>query len=85
MTTSVQEFFPFIPDYMDWESWNGNVIVWYGQENIPFHPEEEWQITAKCLAESPTFSTYPVPDPELFASWQDWANEFTLIVNGPSH
>jgi len=80
-----QQFFPFNASNMDWESWNGNLIMFFGAEPIPFMPEDEWAIVAKNVVQLPTFSTYPVPDPELFASWQDWANEFTLIVNGPSH
>jgi hypothetical protein len=81
---SVQQFFPFVPDYMDWEAWNGNLIIFYSEEPVPFHPETEWQITAKSVAQLPTFSAYPVPDPDLYNDWQSWANEFTLIINGPS-
>jgi hypothetical protein len=27
---------------------------------------------------------YPVPLPDTFDTWQDWAKEFTEIINGPS-
>ena len=80
-----QQFFPCLPDTMDWETWNGNFIIYYGQENIAYNTEENWQYTAKNIAQSVTFSAYPVPDPENFNNWQDWAKEVTLIINGPSH
>lgn len=78
------QFFPFIPAGSDWQSWNGNLAMFYGQEPIPYMPEDSWKIVAKNVAQLPTFSAYPVPDPELFQNWQDWASEFTLIINGPS-
>jgi hypothetical protein len=70
---------------MDWESWNGNFIIYYGQENITYHPEIEWQLMAKNVAQSPTFASYPIPDPDDFDNWQDWAFEVTTIINGPSY
>jgi len=79
-----QQFFPFNPATMDWDSWNGNLIIFYGAEPIPYMPEEEWHEVAKNVTQLPTFSAYPVPDPDLFETWQDWATEFTLIINGPS-
>ena len=80
-----QQFFPFIAEGSDWSNWNGNLAMFYGAEPIPYIPEEDhWKEVAKNVAQLPIFSAYPVPDPELFEHWQDWANEFTLIVNGPS-
>jgi hypothetical protein len=79
-----QPFYPYLPEHMDWDSWNGNLIMWYSAESIGIHPEIDWQITAKNVSQSPTFSAYPVPDPDTFENWQDWALEFTQIINGPS-
>ena len=81
---SFQKFFPFSPAYSTWEDWNGNLIVFYGQETIPHNSEVNWKDTASSLALLPTFQVFPVPAPETFDNWQDWANEFTQIVNGPS-
>lgn len=78
-----EQFFPFGSN-MSWEDWNGNLIMFYGEEPIPYHSELEWKTTAKSVTQLTTFENYPVPDPELFQNWQDWANEFTLIINGPS-
>jgi hypothetical protein len=33
---------------------------------------------------SETFGTYPVPSPDTYTTWQEWAREFTTIINGPS-
>lgn len=79
-----QQFFPFIPDYMSWEDWNGNLILYYSQEPVPYSEELLWQGTAKNIAELPTFAAYPVPDPDQYSDWQSWAKDFTEIINGSS-
>ena len=81
---SLQQFFPFSPTNMSWEDWNGNLIMYYGEEPIPYSPEIDWKVTASNVAQLPTFASYPVPIPETYENWQDWALEFTLIINGPS-
>lgn len=81
---ALQQFFPFSPDYMTWDEWNGNMVLFYSEEPIPYNQEDEWQETAKNIAQLPTFLNYPVPDPTLFENWQDWAKQFTLIINGPT-
>jgi hypothetical protein len=79
-----QQFFPCLPDYMSWEEWTGNVIIYYGQKNIEFSPEENWKDGAMNIVLSETFGAYPVPNPDTFETWQDWARAFTEIINGPS-
>jgi len=81
---ALQQFFPFIPDGMDWQSWNGNLVMYYAEEPIPYLSEEQWTSVAKSVSELPTFINYPVPDPSEYANWQSWAKEFTMIINGPS-
>jgi len=81
---SFNQFFPFSPDYSTWEEWNGNFIVYYGQETIPDVLEDQWRDAANQIADLPTFSVYPIPGASKFATWQDWANEVTTIINGPS-
>jgi len=81
---SIQQFFPFLPEYSTWENWNGNLIMYYGEEPIPYVEEQDWKVTANNVAQLPTFSVYPVPLPDLYENWQDWAREFTLIINGPT-
>jgi hypothetical protein len=78
-----EQFFPFGSN-MSWEDWNGNFIMFYGEEPIPYHSEEDWKITAKSIVQLTTFEVFPVPDPELFENWQDWADQLTFIINGPS-
>lgn len=82
---AIQTFFPFIPEGSDWQTWNGNLVMFYSEELIPYViDEKEWKFVAKNVSQLPAFMSYPVPDPELYANWQDWASEFTLIINGPS-
>ena len=80
-----QQFFPCLPDYMDWDTWNGNLLIYYGQRNIQMAPEDNWREGAMNIVQSPVFSRYPVPTPETYETWQDWAREVTTIVNGKSH
>jgi hypothetical protein len=79
-----QQFFPVTPNEMSWEDWNGNFILYYGQEPVAFHPEAEWQIAAAQIASLPTFSAYPIPMPDDYVNWQDWALQVTSIINGSS-
>jgi hypothetical protein len=79
-----QIFFPIIPNNMSWEDWNGNVIMYFGAEPISHTSEEDWKFMAKNIGQLPRFEVYPLPDPDLFENWQDWAYQFTLIINGPS-
>ena len=82
---ATQPFFPYVPDYMTWEDWTGNMIIHYGQQNIMLSSEDNWQEGAQNMARIETFGAYPVPSPERFENWQDWAREFTLIINGRSY
>ena len=81
---SFQRFFPFSPNGMSWEDWNGNLIMFYGQEPIGYLPEDQWRQVAHGIGQLTTFQVFPVPNPEAFENWQDWALEFTQIINGPS-
>jgi hypothetical protein len=80
-----QPFIPFTPDYMSWEDWNGNMIIYFGQVNIPHTDEANWKQTADVLCSTLLFSAYPLPDADRYDNWQDWAMEVTTIVNGKSH
>lgn len=79
-----QQFFPFAPNSMTWEEWNGNFIIYYGQETLPNVSEIEWRDAADQIATLPTFATYPVPSSGNFETWQEWASEVTTIINGLS-
>jgi hypothetical protein len=80
-----QIFFPFNPEGMDWQHWNGNLIMYFGTELIPYTTDEnDWKMVAKNVSQLPRFTVYPVSDPDLYENWQDWALEFTQIINGPS-
>ena len=81
-TSHFQPYFPYIPAYSTWEEYNGNLILYHSGQPIPFSTEDEWQHTARNVAQLPVFSAYPIPDPSLFTTWQDWAHEFGLILNG---
>jgi hypothetical protein len=81
---ALQSFFPCTPTLMSWEEWNGNLVMFYGEEPIPALPEEDWRLVANNVAQLATFLNYPVPDPQLYEDWQDWAFEFTEIINGPT-
>jgi hypothetical protein len=77
------EYFAYSPDYSSWEDFNGNLLIAYGYEPLPIHSEENWRQTARALEQMTTFALYPIPNPDTYAKWQDWAKEFALIINGP--
>lgn len=79
----MQKVFPFVPQHTDWQTFNGNLIMYYGQEPLPITTEIDWHITANNLIQTPTFSSYGIPTPDKFDNWQDWANQFVLLINGP--
>ena len=78
-----QTVFPFTAEHTDWQTFNGNLIMYYGQEPLPITSEEDWHITAKNLIGTPSFSSYGLPEPDEFVEWQDWAKDFILAINGP--
>lgn len=82
---SIQPFFVVNPDYMSWEDYNGNIAISYGEMNIPFTSEDDWQTTAKVLTSNTALASYPVPHPDLYDDWRQWAQDFTEIINGQSY
>ena len=70
---------------MSWEDWNGNLAIYYGQQNIMFSSEENWKEAAMNMMKMECFGAYPLPNPEPYDSWQDWAKEFTLSINGRTY
>jgi hypothetical protein len=84
MTAKIIQSIPFSPNYMSFEDWNGNFVQWYGREPLPINTEENWKDTAYQIMALPTFAVYPVPSPDGFETWQDWANVLTESVNGPT-
>lgn len=81
---AIQQFFPATPQFMAWEDWNGGLLHYYGEEPIPMLPEAEWRQVALSVGQLATFINYPVPSPDMYEHWQDWANDFSQIINGPT-
>lgn len=69
---------------MSWEDWNGNFIHYFSEEPLMYAPENQWKEVAKNIGQLTTFESYPVPDPDDFDNWRDWASVFSVIINGPS-
>ena len=82
---SIQPFFVFSPDFMSWEDWNGNLLMYYSQLTFPYNTEENWRQTAQAIAENPAMASYPAPSPDQYEDWQSWAKDLTEIVNGQSY
>ena len=79
---TVLSFFPFSSQYITWEEWNGNLIHYFSEEPIPHNVEQDWKLTAEAVVQLPNFSPYALPDPELFPTWQEWADGFSQTLNG---
>jgi hypothetical protein len=69
---------------MTWEDWNGNFLHYFGEEPVMYGTEEDWKLVAKNISQLTTFESYPVPDPDAFTTWQEWASALSFILNGPS-
>ena len=84
MTNVYQQSFPFSSQFTTFGDWNGNLLLWFGEQPIPYNTEERWKETASTVAELPFFEVYPIPYPDTFEKWQDWADEVALLINGKS-
>lgn len=84
MSAPIIQSIPFIAGDNTWESWNGNMIHYFGQEPLPRVEEDEWPMFANNMIMLPTFSTYGLPGPEGYKSWQDWVSAVVGMVNGPT-
>jgi len=85
MAVLFQKVFPFVPKHTDWQTFTGNIMMYYGQELIPITDEIDWKISARNIIQTPTFSRYNIPDPERYLTWEEWAQEFVLLINGKPH
>lgn len=77
------QYFPIIPENMTWEEWNGNLLMYFGEDPIPYANELDWKMVAYNVTQLPDFEVFPIPDPDTYDDWRDWAREFALIINGP--
>lgn len=82
---SIQPFFVFSPDFMSWEDWNGNLLIYYSELAFPYNTEENWRETALAIASNPAMAAYPAPSPEQYEDWHTWAKDLTEIVNGQTY
>lgn len=72
----------FLPDYSTWNDWNGNLILYFAEQQFPDLPEAQWKAVANAVTTNPVFDKFAVPSPELFEDWREWARELTTAVNG---
>lgn len=73
----------FLPDFSTWEQWNGNLILYFGDQQFPYVTEENWKQVASSMMTNSIFSQFNVPAPDQFDTWQGWAKAATQAVNGP--
>jgi len=72
----------FLPDYSTWDDWNGQLVHYYGEQQFPVLPEDQWREVAKAVTVNPVFDKFAIADPENFINWQDWALSLIQNVNG---
>jgi len=82
MSARKTQYLDFIPDHSSWANWNGNLVHYFSEQHIPYLPETKWKTVAQVLVNNAVWASYNVPSPQGFDNWQDWANVFTLAVNG---
>jgi hypothetical protein len=81
----IRQIIEFLPDDMDWNSWNGNMLHYFSEEPMPMVDELHWQELGRSLTFLPTFNSYAIPDPDLYDDWKKWAKDLTEVVNGPTN
>lgn len=84
MSAPITQSIPFIAGDSTWDSWNGNMLHYFGQELLPRVDENEWQEFAFYMMGLPTFASYGIPSPDGFPEWQDWVSAIISLVNGPT-
>lgn len=84
MSAPITQNIPFIAGDNTWESWNGNMLHYFGQEPLPRVDEENWPQFAYQMSGLPTFMSYGVPSPDGYEKWQDWVSTVISLVNGPT-
>ena len=82
MIRPYQYSFVFDPD-MDWADWNGAILMWYGEQPLPYIEDElDWKELASSMAGSAFFAPYGIPTPDDYDDWRQWAAEVTALING---
>lgn len=82
MIRPYQQSFVYSPD-MDWADWNGLLLVWFGEQPLPYHNnEDDWKDTAVSVSGNAYFQPYGIPDPDDYEDWRPWAEEVTALING---
>jgi hypothetical protein len=84
MSAPITQSIPFIAGDNTWESWNGSMLHYFGEEPLPRVDEETWQDFARSMGSLATFSTYGIPGPEGYETWQDWVSSVIGLINGPT-
>ena len=86
MANTIRQIIEFGTEGSTWESWNGSLVHYFGEEPIPYMAEEDnWRDVASTVVSLPTFVSYAPPDPADYITWQSWANDFIVAVNGPTY
>ena len=83
--SEIRQIIEFGPEGSSWADWNGNLVHYFGEQPIPYLPDEtEWQEVARSVTQLPTFLNYAIQDPMAYETWQDWVRDFITAVNGPT-
>lgn len=80
----IRQSIPFIAGASTWEDWNGNMLHFFGEEPLPYVPEQNWREFGQAMLTLSTFSSYAIPSPNNYADWRDWVSATITAVNGPT-
>lgn len=84
MSQPIIQSIPFIAGDNTWDSWNGSMLHYFGEEPLPRVDEENWPQFAQSMIGLTTFSVFGLPGPESYERWQDWVSAIVGMVNGPT-
>lgn len=69
------------PRYQTWNGWASLICEQYAAQSLGNPPDEKsWMIWADAIKGIDLFAKNGIPGPELYDNWQDWAAQFSAIM-----
>jgi hypothetical protein len=84
LSAPIIQSIPFIAGDNTWDSWNGSMLHYFGEEPLPRVDEDNWPAFARDMISLTAFSAFGLPEPDSYDRWQDWVSAVVTMVNGPT-
>jgi hypothetical protein len=69
------------PRYHTWNGWASLICEQYAAQSLGLPPEEKyWRVWADAVKGIDLFARNGIPSPDIYEHWQDWAAQFSSIM-----